>query len=127
MIESIQMKYTKKFKSMGRIEYRERLLILGITSLEDRRFALDLKFLHMMTKNDSQFLERMEIMRNVLSITNKGNRYIHKRRMNKVTQNEYSCRIIPIWNNLPTNIKNNEKTKKFMEDLQKWLKNLISE
>jgi hypothetical protein len=106
-LESVQRKFTKTIDCLRSSSYKERLINLGLDSLQYRRVKFDLvfcfKLLHgLVDVNTNDFV--------VLSHNNnlRGNQYKLVKPIATSTRdaNFFSNRIVNIWNSLPNSVVN---------------------
>jgi len=102
-IEKVQRRFTKRLRSLKHLSYSDRLIKLGLPSLELRRLHLDLVYCYKMVfglvkLNFSDFFEF-----SVLST--RGHAYkLYKYRCKSVRAHFFACRVVNVWNSLPESV-----------------------
>ena len=100
-IESVQRRYTKYLPGLGSKSYRERLFVLDLVTLEERRIAIDLVFMFKMLHGKIHLdFTRFFVFANPRC---RGHRYKVIGRTYRKTASGYFFvhRMANIWNDLP--------------------------
>ena len=115
-LEKVQRRATKQIPGLGKMEYEERLKVLGLTTLQDRRKRGDLIELHKMLNGFTKVQkDQMFEMRDGIWLTRGNiclNLFKHHTRL-EIRKNFFTERVINEWNNLPTAVKTAEDTTTF--------------
>ena len=105
IIENVQRRFTKRVFGLSAFTYYQRLVYLGLESLELRRLRNDLlltyKILFGLTGLDSEDFFKVNIYRNQMNL--RGHAFqIIQTVCNKSTRSRFfASRIVGVWNNLP--------------------------
>jgi hypothetical protein len=76
--------------------------------------------MHIMIHYDSERLLDLHIAQSGLRTSRQDMKYKQKSRSNKAHANDFTCQVIPLWNNIPLNIKAIQSPSRFKKDLLKW-------
>ena len=105
LLEGVQRRATKLIPTLGHLTYPERLLHLGLPTLEYRRERADLlqvyKIFHGIDKiNPNKFFEIAP------STSTRGHSFkIYKQRPNtNIRKHSFSFRVVDTWNSLPKDV-----------------------
>ena len=131
-LENIQRRATKLAPSLKHLNYHERLIKLGLTTLEERRTRGDAIQYYKIEKglNVVKFTlpNRLAPSTKTLGPANsvRGNLHrIERQTVKNCDQREFfffSNRMVPIWNSLPTNVVNADSTNNFKNLYDKFKK-----
>jgi len=104
-IESVQRRFTKRLPGYAALDYRSRLLKLGLESLEIRRLRQDLIFVYKMLFElvDLSFGDFFQLTETVHSCNTRGHDYKLFVNFSRIDNRKhfFSNRVIKPWNNLP--------------------------
>ena len=105
LLESVQRNFTKRLPNLKHLSYSDRLRLLKLRSLEERRLLLDLIFCFN-TLHGFNNLNPSDIGFVVSSLSTRGNSLKLSILHSNVTPraNFISCRIAPVWNYLPDEV-----------------------
>ena len=103
-IEKIQNKYTKMIKGLKDKKYEERLLELGITSLEDRQYRADMIQVYKIL-NDKLGVYPSDFLARSYRISRGNSLKLYKKRGNlEISKNSFTFRVSDLWNKLPDDV-----------------------
>ena len=106
-IESVQRRFTRMIEEVGLLPYSERLRILQLTTLAERRSRGDLIEVYKANKGFSQ-------LAGVLNFSRSGSNLICKpgksksAKITRIRRNFINERVMLSWNKLPSDVKNSE-------------------
>ena len=118
-LEKVQRKFTKRLPGLQAKSYEERLRILKITTLEERRLKLDLCFLFKVIKGkiNVNFENYFEYKSN---ITRGHSLSLRERQSNSdLKRFSFAQRIVKVWNFLPETVINAPSVASFKKQLDK--------
>ena len=116
-IESVQRRFTRMIEEVGLLPYSERLRILQLTTLAERRSRGDLIEVYKANKGFSQ-------LAGVLNFSRSGSNLICKpgnsksARVTRIRRNFINERVMLSWNKLPSDVKNSESLDIFKSNLE---------
>ena len=103
LIEALLRKYSKRISGFEHLSYEDRLIDMSLVSLSLRRKWFDLvtffDYIHLYSNNYNPLM----IERNCRSEEMVDGRVIHKCMGTNILKNEFSSRVISLWNMLPVN------------------------
>ena len=117
-IEGVQRRFTRQLPSQRNVSYRRRLQMIQLKSLEERRIVFDLIYLYKIIHH------LVDILFETMFTYNNNNTRGHKFKLSvnycRVNYRKFFfCnRVIPIWNDLPTDIAEIESLEVFKNRLQ---------
>lgn len=100
-IEKVQRRFTKRLRGLRNLSYTDRLITVGLPSLELRRLQIDLIYCYkivfgLVKVNLDDFFEFAPVK------TTRGHAYkLYKPRCSNVRTNFFSNRVVEMWNSLP--------------------------
>jgi len=120
-IERVQRRATKMIPELRNRSYEERLIALGLTTLEKRRLKVQLtetyKYLNgYTTANSARLFERDQNQR----LRNNGQKLVNRRFTTTVAQQFFPIKITTVWNQLPENVVESNTVKTFKARLDKY-------
>ena len=116
-IESVQRRFTRMIEEVGLLPYSERLRILQLTTLAERRSRGDLIEVYKANKGFSQ-------LAGVLNFSRSGSNLICKpgksksAKITRIRRNFINERVMLSWNKLPSDVKNSESLDIFKSNLE---------
>ena len=116
-IESVQRRFTRMIEEVGLLPYSERLRILQLTTLAERRSRGDLIEVYKANKGFSQ-------LAGVLDFSRSGSNLICKpgksksAKITRIRRNFINERVMLSWNKLPSDVKNSESLDIFKSNLE---------
>ena len=122
LLESVQRQFTKKIIGLSHLDYKNRLMQLGLPSLEYRRFRGDLIEVYKMMNG----LYDPIVVNNLFSISNSDRTRGHNKKLVKKRTNTntalhfFSNRVVNSWNELPSQAVNASSInvfKNFIDDI----------
>jgi hypothetical protein len=109
-LEKVQRRFTKRIVGMYNLTYLQRLICLGLESLELRRLRADLllvyKILFGFTALRSDDFFRINLNRNCMNLRGHAYQLIHDVARKSVRNTFFANRVVSVWNNLPFNSNN---------------------
>jgi ribonucleases P/MRP protein subunit RPP40 len=123
-LEKVQRVATKLVHGMKKMEYKERLKRLGLTTLETRRARGDLieTYKILTGKENIQATKFFEISNNPYNLRGHSMKLAVKRSRLDVRKFSFSQRVVPSWNSLPENVVTAPSTNVFKNRLdQHWI------
>ena len=116
-IESVQRRFTRMIEGVGLLPYSERLQILQLTTLAERRSRGDLIEVWKASQGLSQLDRVLNFSRSGLNLICKpGKSRISK--INRIKRNFINERVMSIWNKLPIEVKNAPTLNNFKTNLE---------
>ena len=107
LLENVQRRFTKRMFGLYNLTYHQRLICLGLESLELRRLRFDLllvyKIVFGLTGLRSEDFFCTNVSRNVLNLRGHPYQLIHNVARTPVRNTFFVNRIVGIWNNLHLN------------------------
>ena len=116
-IESVQRRFTRMIEEVGLLPYSERLRILQLTTLAERRSRGDLIEVYKANKGVSQ-------LAGVLNFSRSGSNLICKpgkgksAKITRIRRNFINERVMLSWNKLPSDVKNSDSLDIFKRNLE---------
>ena len=116
-IESVQRRFTRMIEEVGLLPYSERLRILQLTTLAERRSRGDLIEVYKANKGFSQ-------LAGVLNFSRSGSNLICKpgksksAKITRIRRNFINERVMLSWNKLPSDVKNSDSLDIFKRNLE---------
>jgi len=127
LLEKVQRRATRQISGIGKLPYEERLKILGLTSLQERRKRGDMIELHKMI-NGITNVQLGQIFKSVNQDSQmcrtRGalNQNLFKQHTRlEVRKNFFTQRVINGWNELPVGVKNSATTLAFKINYDKYM------
>jgi len=116
-LEKVQQKAIKMVSGLRAHTYEERLRELGLTTLEERRHQADMAMVHKIVHRQSgltpeTWFEMAGARRNTRSAADPLNIVVKHGRLD-VRRNFFSIRVIDSWNEIPPDLKAEEKAQRF--------------
>ena len=130
LLESVQRKFTRFLPGMANLSYKERLLNLGLKSLEERRIIIDLVFLYKLINGRLGIsFDDFFTFGNSITRGHDFKLYINKYNI-ECRKYFFSNRVVHIWNQLPANIPKADTLHEFRDlldglDLTKYCRGTI--
>jgi len=117
-IESVQRSFTKRLPGLNNLPYTKRLEVLGIDSLEIRRLRYDLVFVYKILFGlvDLNFSDYFTLRTSSITRGHGYKLFLDYSRLN-IRKHFYSERVVPVWNNLESNVINFSNIKCFKSSL----------
>lgn len=125
LIEKVQMRAVKAISGLKSTIYEERLKELNLQSLNDRRIRTDLiqvfKILNEVDRVDQKtwFTTMGESAQRMTRLAEYEKNLVGGRSRTEVRRNFFSQRVVSLWNNVPTNIKQQTTLSKFKRELDR--------
>ena len=117
-IESVQRRFTRMIEGVGLLPYSERLQILQLTTLAERRSRGDLIEVYKASQGLSQLAGVFNFSRSGQNLVCKpGNSKSSK--VNRIKRNFISERVVSSWNKLPIEVKTASSLNVFKSNLEK--------
>ena len=116
-IESVQRRFTRMIEEVGLLPYSERLRILGLTTLAERRSRGDLIEVYKASQGLSRLSGVLNFSRSGLNILCKQGK-CKDSKVNRVRRNFLNDRVTLIWNKLPTEVKISSSLNVFKSNLE---------
>ena len=116
-IESVQRRFTRMIEEVGLLPYSERLQILELTTLAERRSRGDLIEVYKASQGLSQLSGVLNFSRSGLNILCKQGK-CKDSKINRVRRNFLNDRVTLIWNKLPTEVKISSSLNVFKSNLE---------
>ena len=119
-LEAVQKRFTRNIPQLAEKTYLERLQHLGLTSLEERRIIFDLTLVYKM------FHGLIDLKIEDFFTLNQNSTRGHNFKLNvcysRVNYRKYffSNRIVPIWNNLPSDSVNSQSLYAFKKSVNRY-------
>ena len=114
-LEQVQHRFTRMVSGMGNLTYEERLAKLGLTTLQDRRVRGDMiETFKILTEkvdvNPDTWLTPIGSREGAASTRASDGHLNLARRVatSEVRKNQFSVRVVPVWNALPDGVKTQE-------------------
>ena len=109
-LEKVQRRFTKRIVGMHNLTYHQRLICLGLESLELRRLRADLllvyKILFGLTALRSEDFFKINLNRNCMNLRGHAYQVIYDVARKSVRNTFFANRVISVWNSLPFNSTN---------------------
>ena len=127
IIERVQEKFVKNVQGLRATDYLGRLAELGIMSMENRRMYLDLieTFKIIKSYNNVDCSEYFMLNRDVTRPSTRSNdcalNIVLGRCNLDIRRKFFNMRVGPIWNQLPTELKETASLTKFKNDLKNFM------
>ena len=124
-LEKVQKRAVKQIRGLEGVSYEEKLLELGLNSLERRRDYFDLVETYKIINNHysgidkSVFFKTTDQSDRVTRLTSYPNNLLHQRFQSDIRKNFFSIRVTNSWNNLPDVIKDAPTIDSFKTNLKK--------
>jgi transcriptional regulator of acetoin/glycerol metabolism len=125
LLERVQRRATRQIPGIGKKAYEERLKILGLTSLYERRRRGDMIELHKIINGETNVQRSLlfkSVHKNSQAHHTRGNtnQNLFKHHVNlEIRKNFFTQRVINNWNNLPLSLKNATSTLDFKKNYDK--------
>ena len=119
-IENVQRRATKLLKNISQLSYKDRLLHLGLPSLEYRRNRADMLQVFKIVHNYDK-ISNTELLRlSKYSRTRGHNFKLQKQTVkSEIRKNSFSNRVIDTWNSLPYDVVNADSVNSFKSKLNR--------
>ena len=101
MLEAVQHRATKCIKDLAGLEYKDRLGVLGLQSLETRRIRGDLIEVFKMFKGLSGLKFDDYFVRSITNLRGHKSKVFKKSFNNDFGKYQFSNRVFDMWNKLP--------------------------
>ena len=119
-IEGVQRRFTRMIDGVGLLPYSERLQILNLTTLIERRSRGDLIEVFKAKNGFSDIHGIFNFGRSGSNLISSINSYSGSAQFRKIKRNFINERIVSYWNKLPTDVKNAESVDGFKIKLEKF-------
>mgnify|MGYP003519709841 FL=1 len=120
VLENVQKNFTKRILADKTLSYTERLKYFSIETLEKRRLVSDLSLMYSIVKsNVIPFNDFFTLNKNITRSNHPWKLQIQKYHHN-IRKNDFSNRVILVWNSLPLEIVESHNPKNFMKKLKKY-------
>ena len=116
-IESVQRRFTRMIEELGLLPYSERLRILQLTTLAERRSRGDLIEVYKASQGLSQLTGVFNFSRSGLNLICKPGKS-KPAKINRITRNFINERVMLSWNKLPSDVKNSQSLDIFKSNLE---------
>ena len=116
-IESVQRRFTRMIEEVGLLPYSERLQILQLTTLAERRSRGDLIEVYKASKGLSQLTGVFNFSRSGLNLTCKPGKS-KSAKINRIRRNFINERVMLSWNRLPSDVKMASSLNMFKSNLE---------
>ena len=121
LLEKVQRRATRMIEECAGKTYKERLKIVGLTTLECRRMRADLIEVYKILKGFEGIEEKLLFTRHI-SNTRGHTMKLYKNRVNSdVLKYSFANRVIEHWNKLPENVINVNSINSFKNKVDKYL------
>ena len=124
-IEGVQRRFTRMIDEVGLLPYSERLEILKLTTLTERRCRGDLIEVFKAKNGFSDIKGVFNYGRSGSNLLSSVNSYSMSAKFRKIKRNFISERVISYWNKLPSDVKNSDSVDGFKINLEKFKVNSI--
>ena len=104
MIEKVQKAFSKRFKGLKNKSYQERLQILQLQSLEERRKINDAITVYKVLHHIS-YISLEDVHIKVSQSVTRGTKLLSKKTINNIVSRHFSVRVTNTWNSLPTAVR----------------------
>jgi hypothetical protein len=121
VLEKVQQRFTKKIDDMHEYSYEDRLALLDMTSLADRRRRGDMILVHKIFSGDAGV-----DLDTVFCISEESRTRGHQYKLQKnhcrleIRRNFFSARVVTQWNELPEQVVNARTLQTFKHRYDKW-------
>ena len=119
-LEGVQRRFTRLIDKIGMLPYSQRLDVLKLTTLAERRNRGDLietfKAMHELSSNGNLF----RVSRYGLKLISDVNVTRGNLKVQRLSKSFLSNRVIKLWNQLPSNVRMSESVDKFKDNLEKF-------
>ena len=116
-IESVQRRFTRMIEGVGLLPYSERLQILQLTTLAERRSRGDLIEVYKASQGLSQLSGVLNFSRSGLNVLCKPGKSKDSK-INRIRRNFLNDRVMLIWNKLPIEVKISSSLNVFKSNLE---------
>ena len=116
-IESVQRRFTRMIEEVGLLPYSERLRILQLTTLAERRSRGDLIEVYKASQGLSQLTGVFNFSRSGLNLICKPGKS-KSAKINRIRRNFINERVMLSWNKLPSDVKNSQSLDIFKSNLE---------
>ena len=126
-IENVQKKFVRMVSGLNGTNYEERLQELKLLTLKNRRLYFDLietfKCIHGLSnvKYDKWFNLVGDLERRNTRGANSALNIVPNRTRLDIRENFFSTRVVPHWNNLPSEVKENRSLMAFKRNIKSFL------
>ena len=105
IIERVQRNFTRRLPGFGTKSYQERLKLLNLQSLEERRLIRDIIMVYKIVNNlvNLKFDDFFEKSRLQNTRGNSCKLYVKRTRL-ELRRHSFCTRVVPVWNSLTDNI-----------------------
>jgi ribonuclease P/MRP protein subunit RPP40 len=123
-LEKVQQRAVKMVSGLKSDQYSERLVELGMPTLEERRHQADMAMVHKLTNRrgglyPAQWFEMAaDGARATRSAANPRNLRMRQGRM-EIRRNFFSVRVVDSWNNILDNVRSVAKSEQFQQQYKK--------
>ncbi len=127
-LEGVQRRFTRLVDGIGTLPYSERLNVLGLTTLAERRARGDLIETFKAVKGFTCLEDLFHVSRsgyNLVSHVNVSSKSKCSTKIKKMCKSFLSERVIMLWNSLPVFVKSSETVNIFKSRLECFKKNNI--
>ena len=122
-LENVQRRATKLIKNLSQLSYKERLLQLGLPSLEYRRMRADMLQVYKILNNINLPSTNDLLITAYCNRTRGHNLKLSKQSSNtELRRNRFSIRVVDSWNNLTHEIVNAPSVNSFKNKLNSFCK-----
>lgn len=129
MLERVQRRATRMIPGLGKHEYEDRLKICDLESLEDRRIKFDLVEAYKIL-NNTHGVPRETFFTYICEVHNINTRSADIDNLVtpisnlEIRRNFFSQRVVPLWNNLPIEVRYAENTEEFKKKYNNYKEDL---
>ena len=116
-IESVQRRFTRMIEGVGLLPYSERLQVLQLTTLAERRSRGDLIEVYKASQGLSQLAGVLNFSRSGLNVICKPGK-CKDSKINRIRRNFINDRIMLSWNKLPIEVKTSSSLNVFKSNLE---------
>ena len=119
-LESVQRRFTRMIDGVGLLPYSERLEILKLTTLTERRCRGDLIEVFKAKNSFSKLNGVFSFGRSGINLVSSLNAYSGSSKFKKLKRNFINERVVSYWNKLPTDVKTADTVNIFKNKLEQF-------